>query len=321
MAGGPGNPLGARALYLWQGRKDTLYRIHGTFEPWTIGTNVSSRVHPDDQSGRDRPLQSHAGRHKSRGAVIRPDEKNSDRIAGLKRPRDSRSSNVSSAGDAGGSRKFSFVANARLKAPQHTGSHARCDCAILPPLAAAAKAVLPQFAHSFSPEIGTSRRTNARHQGFLDSCGFKGRTRRELCVIRLRCFEAFFPTSGILYGDRDNKSPDCSSRDAGCRRQRRHTKPELLSHAYPGIDDDHVSSQRQVRRAGTRATELVLTRLARERAGQDGSAPVRHPLGGLSGIRVEAAHQHRLGLPLASHQRHAATSLEQCFRAQPAHAG
>jgi len=42
MAGGPGNPLGARAMYLWQGRKDTLYRIHGTFEPWTIGTSVSS---------------------------------------------------------------------------------------------------------------------------------------------------------------------------------------------------------------------------------------------------------------------------------------
>ncbi|RDI59576.1 L,D-transpeptidase [Microvirga subterranea] len=42
MAGGPGNPLGARALYLFQGKKDTLYRIHGTFEPWTIGTNVSS---------------------------------------------------------------------------------------------------------------------------------------------------------------------------------------------------------------------------------------------------------------------------------------
>ena len=42
MHGGPGNPLGARALYLWQGNKDTLYRIHGTVEPWTIGTNVSS---------------------------------------------------------------------------------------------------------------------------------------------------------------------------------------------------------------------------------------------------------------------------------------
>jgi lipoprotein-anchoring transpeptidase ErfK/SrfK len=42
MAGGPRNPLGARAMYLWQGNKDTLYRIHGTNEPWTIGTNVSS---------------------------------------------------------------------------------------------------------------------------------------------------------------------------------------------------------------------------------------------------------------------------------------
>jgi len=29
-------------MYLWQGNKDTLYRIHGTFEPWTIGQNVSS---------------------------------------------------------------------------------------------------------------------------------------------------------------------------------------------------------------------------------------------------------------------------------------
>jgi len=42
MPGGPDNPIGARALYLWQGNKDTLYRIHGTNEPWTIGHNVSS---------------------------------------------------------------------------------------------------------------------------------------------------------------------------------------------------------------------------------------------------------------------------------------
>ncbi len=42
MPGGPENPIGARALYLWQGNKDTLYRIHGTNEPWTIGHNVSS---------------------------------------------------------------------------------------------------------------------------------------------------------------------------------------------------------------------------------------------------------------------------------------
>ncbi len=42
MAGGPRNPLGARAMYLWQNNKDTLFRIHGTTEPWTIGTNASS---------------------------------------------------------------------------------------------------------------------------------------------------------------------------------------------------------------------------------------------------------------------------------------
>ena len=42
MPGGLSNPLGARALYLWQGNKDTLYRIHGTNEPWTVGHSVSS---------------------------------------------------------------------------------------------------------------------------------------------------------------------------------------------------------------------------------------------------------------------------------------
>ncbi len=42
MPGGSGNPLGARALYLWQDNRDTLFRIHGTVEPWTIGTNASS---------------------------------------------------------------------------------------------------------------------------------------------------------------------------------------------------------------------------------------------------------------------------------------
>lgn len=42
VPGGPDTPLGARALYLWQGNKDTLYRIHGTNEPWKIGSNVSS---------------------------------------------------------------------------------------------------------------------------------------------------------------------------------------------------------------------------------------------------------------------------------------
>ena len=38
MAGGPENPLGARAMYLGS----SLYRIHGSNEPWTIGQAVSS---------------------------------------------------------------------------------------------------------------------------------------------------------------------------------------------------------------------------------------------------------------------------------------
>lgn len=42
VPGGAESPLGARAMYLWQGNKDTLYRIHGTNEPWTIGQNVSA---------------------------------------------------------------------------------------------------------------------------------------------------------------------------------------------------------------------------------------------------------------------------------------
>ncbi|WP_436643225.1 L,D-transpeptidase [Microbaculum sp. FT89] len=39
---GPTNPLGARALYLFQNGEDTLYRIHGSPEAWTIGKAVSS---------------------------------------------------------------------------------------------------------------------------------------------------------------------------------------------------------------------------------------------------------------------------------------
>jgi lipoprotein-anchoring transpeptidase ErfK/SrfK len=40
--GGPGNPLGARALYLFQNGRDTYYRIHGTTEPQSIGLSVSN---------------------------------------------------------------------------------------------------------------------------------------------------------------------------------------------------------------------------------------------------------------------------------------
>jgi lipoprotein-anchoring transpeptidase ErfK/SrfK len=42
VPGGPYSPLGARAMYLFAQGRDTGYRIHGTTEPATIGTNVSS---------------------------------------------------------------------------------------------------------------------------------------------------------------------------------------------------------------------------------------------------------------------------------------
>ena len=51
MPGGPENPLGSRALYLFQGKKDTLYRIHGTNKPSSIGRAASSgciRMRNDD---------------------------------------------------------------------------------------------------------------------------------------------------------------------------------------------------------------------------------------------------------------------------------
>jgi lipoprotein-anchoring transpeptidase ErfK/SrfK len=42
VKGGPANPLGARALYLYESNKDTLYRIHGTNQPEYIGQAISS---------------------------------------------------------------------------------------------------------------------------------------------------------------------------------------------------------------------------------------------------------------------------------------
>jgi lipoprotein-anchoring transpeptidase ErfK/SrfK len=42
VPGGPSNPMGARALYLYEGNKDTLYRIHGTNQPEYIGHAISS---------------------------------------------------------------------------------------------------------------------------------------------------------------------------------------------------------------------------------------------------------------------------------------
>ena len=40
VPGGPENPLGARAFYLYEGSRDTYLRIHGTPQPWSIGTSA-----------------------------------------------------------------------------------------------------------------------------------------------------------------------------------------------------------------------------------------------------------------------------------------
>ena len=42
VEGGPHNPMGARAMYLFQGSKDTLFRVHGTNQPEYIGQAISS---------------------------------------------------------------------------------------------------------------------------------------------------------------------------------------------------------------------------------------------------------------------------------------
>ena len=56
MDGGMENPLGARALYLFEGKKDTLFRIHGTNEPKLDRQGRLVRMHPDDRRRCDRPL-------------------------------------------------------------------------------------------------------------------------------------------------------------------------------------------------------------------------------------------------------------------------
>ncbi|MBB5043377.1 L,D-transpeptidase [Shinella fusca] len=42
LPGGINNPLGARAMYLYQNGRDTMFRIHGTNQPWSIGQAMSS---------------------------------------------------------------------------------------------------------------------------------------------------------------------------------------------------------------------------------------------------------------------------------------
>ena len=80
MAGGPGNPLGARAMYLGS----SVYRIHGTNDPTTIGKFVSSGCIRLTNEDVDRPVQPRERRHQGRGAA----EECADRRAGFGYPLD-----------------------------------------------------------------------------------------------------------------------------------------------------------------------------------------------------------------------------------------
>jgi len=66
MAGGPGNPMGARALYLGA----TVYRILGTNAPETIGHAVSSGCFRIGQRRDHRSLRARAGRHQGGRAAV-----------------------------------------------------------------------------------------------------------------------------------------------------------------------------------------------------------------------------------------------------------
>ena len=73
MPGGPDNPLGARALYLFERQADTLYRIHGTIEPESIGKAVSSgciRMLNEDIVSTLRPGRGRNAGHRQAGGLI-----------------------------------------------------------------------------------------------------------------------------------------------------------------------------------------------------------------------------------------------------------
>ena len=69
MDGSLSNPLGARALYLFQDKKDTLFRIHGTNDPEIHRPRRLLRLHPHAQRRRDRPLRARGEGDEGGGAV------------------------------------------------------------------------------------------------------------------------------------------------------------------------------------------------------------------------------------------------------------
>jgi hypothetical protein len=69
VSGGPQNPMGARAIYLYAGNKYTLYRIHGTNQPEYIGQAISSGC---IRLTNQRPLQAREAGHRRRRARAAP---------------------------------------------------------------------------------------------------------------------------------------------------------------------------------------------------------------------------------------------------------
>ena len=87
VGGGPGNPLGARAMYLG----NTEYRIHGTNDPTTIGKNVSSGCIRLENSEVDGSLPARRYRHQSHRSSQRPARLRRTRVGERRRQRRDRS--------------------------------------------------------------------------------------------------------------------------------------------------------------------------------------------------------------------------------------
>ena len=102
-------------------------------------------------------------------------------------------------------------------------------------------------------------------------------------------------------------TPGCRARADRIRdRQRRHPHDDALQSAHQRNRVVHLYGERLLRWGGARKAELVPSRLAAQRADQDGSETVRHHLGGLSRVRVAASRRCALRLSLAADQRDAA---------------
>ena len=76
------NPLGARAIYLYQGGRDTMYRIHGTYAPSSIGNSVSAGcIRMFQQDAMDLSERAQPGGASARPGAAR--DRNGDGAAGF----------------------------------------------------------------------------------------------------------------------------------------------------------------------------------------------------------------------------------------------